>query len=62
MTRKIRSEAEYEQALYDAEFLISMDPEPGSQDANTLELLTEMLEEYENRMYPIESPQEGVES
>lgn len=50
----IHSAEDYERALAAAEKL--MDAEPDTPDADILEVLTLLIELYENRVYPMEAP------
>lgn len=54
--RVIKSEADHRIALGEAERLVSIDPETGSAEAERLELLTVLIEDYEKRHFPIETP------
>lgn len=50
----LKNEAEYKQALHEAELL--MDSKPGSTEENQLEVLSVLIEKYEDEHYPIEMP------
>ena len=52
----IRSEDSYHQVLQEAERLVSRDPAVGSKEAERLELLTVLIEDYERRQFPFEVP------
>jgi len=52
--RPIRSAVDYEDALRAADAL--MDAEPGTPDADRLEILAALIEHYEDRHFPIEAP------
>jgi len=54
--RVIKSEADHRIALGEAERLVSIDPEAGSAEAERLELLTVLIEDYEKRHFPIDTP------
>jgi len=52
----IKTEAEYQSALTELERLIDLDPDPGKKDADTLDLLALLIEDYETKNFPIELP------
>lgn len=52
----IRTEDQYRGYLNDVQVLIARAPAPGSEESDRLELLTVLIEAYENSKYPIESP------
>ncbi len=52
--RPIRTEADYRAALDEIERLF--DAEPNTPECNLLEVLTTLVEAYEQRHYPIEAP------
>lgn len=54
--RVIKSEEQYEEALQLLEELIARQPEPGSADAEHLELLSVLLEHYEKQRYDLGRP------
>jgi len=54
MNRLIKNEKDYERALSRIEAL--MDAEPGTDEMDELELLTALVEMYEDRHYPISPP------
>src|SRR6266851_4172737 len=54
--RVIKTEAEYRAALSAIESLIDLDPSPGTDEANRLELLTLLVEDYESRIVPTTLP------
>lgn len=56
MFKLIKSEAQYEEYLNIAESLIDFNPEPGSKEDDELELLTLLIEKYEDENYPIDFP------
>lgn len=56
INKVIKTELEYEAALNEIERLIDLDPEPGTREADQLELLTLLVENYEAKNYPIELP------
>lgn len=51
----IKTEAEYEAALATIEALIDRDPKRGSEDAERLELLTLLVQDYETKKFPLEA-------
>lgn len=52
----IRSEEQHQDYLAEIERLIACAPLPGSENADSLELLSVLVEAYENKKYPIEAP------
>lgn len=52
----IRSEKQYEEYLEEARLLIGFHPQPGTADADRLELISVLLEAHENQQYPVEAP------
>jgi len=52
----IRSEEQHQEYLLEIERLIACEPQPGSPMADDLELLSVLVEAYENQKYPIEAP------
>jgi len=54
--RVIRSEDDYHLVLQEAERLVARDPASGSRDAEKLELLTVLIEDYERRQFPFDTP------
>lgn len=52
--RPIKTEADYEAALKEIEHL--MNSAPGTPEADRLEILTTLIEAYEERHYPIPAP------
>lgn len=52
----IRSEKQYEEYLEEARQLIALHPRPGTSDSDRLELISVLLEAYENDQYPVEAP------
>ncbi|MBU1077421.1 MAG: hypothetical protein KKH98_09025 [Spirochaetes bacterium] len=56
MIKVIKTEQEYNEALEMAEELIDKDPKPGTQDADKLELLTLLIENYEESHHKIDPP------
>lgn len=52
----IKNEDEYEATLAVAEELVAHDPEIGTPEAERLELLTLLIEDYEKRSFPFEAP------
>ncbi len=56
MTRVIKNAAEYEEALAEVERLVGRDPAPGTPDADRLELLALLVQNYEARLAPPRSP------
>jgi HTH-type transcriptional regulator/antitoxin HigA len=54
--RVLKDESEYQVALHEAERLVALDPESGTKEADRLELLTLLIEDYEKRVFPMEVP------
>lgn len=52
----IKNEQEHKTTLLGVERLVALDPEPGTKDAEQLELLTLLIEDFEKRYFPFESP------
>jgi HTH-type transcriptional regulator/antitoxin HigA len=61
VARPIRTESDYEQALTEIEQLMDLDPDPESPDGERLELLSILVEAYEEQHYPIPTPDDPVE-
>lgn len=57
MVKVIKSEKEYESALAEISTLIDRDPDPGTPEADRLELLTLVVENYESRTFPKRIPE-----
>lgn len=52
----IRTESDYENALREISFYVDNEPELGSEDGDRFEILVTLVEAYEAKHYPIESP------
>jgi HTH-type transcriptional regulator/antitoxin HigA len=52
----IRSEEQHRHYLAEIHGLIAKAPAPGSRDADKLELLSVLVEAFENQQYPVEAP------
>lgn len=52
----IKNEQNYHLILQEAERLVSLDPASGSKEAERLELLSLLIEDYERRKFPFETP------
>lgn len=52
----IRSEEQHQEYLLEMQRLIAHKPQPGSSEAEHLELLSVLVEAYENQKFPIEAP------
>lgn len=52
----IKNEADYHLVLQEAEALVAIDPLPGSNEADRLELLTLLIEDFERREHSFEIP------
>src|SRR5438477_1299924 len=61
--KPIKTESEYEAALAAIETLMDLDPEDGTPQADKLELLTLLVQDYESRVCPIEplDPVDAIE-
>ena len=54
--RPLRTEADYETALAEVERYFENEPRPGTREADRFDLLALVLEDYENKHWPIEAP------
>lgn len=54
--RVIKTEGDYEKALNEVKALILKDPEPGSKDADRLDVLTILIQNYEEKKFTFDSP------
>lgn len=54
--RVIKSDSQYHSMLREAEHLVSVDPNPASKEAEQLELLSVLIEDYEKRNFPFNLP------
>ena len=54
--RIIKTGADYEKAIEEAESLIALDPDPGTDEAERLELLLLLIGDYESQKFPIALP------
>lgn len=54
--RPIRTEADYEWALAEVTKYFDDQPEPGTPDGDRFDVLSTLIEAYEDRHYPIHSP------
>jgi len=52
----IKNNTQYHTMLRDAEHLVSLDPSPLSQEAERLELLSVLIEDYEKKNFPFDLP------
>ena len=57
MVKVIKNEKEYESALAEISTLIDRDPDPGTPEADRLELLTLLVENYESHTFPNRVPE-----
>ena len=53
--RALRTEADYEWALREVESYFDNPPEPGTEDADRFDVLSALIEKYENSQYDIPS-------
>ena len=56
MSKVIRSEDEYQDALDELNRLMALDPDIDSPEGEKLELLALLIEQYESRLYPAGTP------
>src|SRR3954452_4918212 len=56
MTKVIKTEAEYEAALAEIENLMDIDPDPGTPEADQLELLALLVGDFESKRFEIAPP------
>lgn len=54
--RVIKTRTDYKKAVEEAESLIAMDPDPGTGEAERLDLLALLIENYESEKFPIDLP------
>ncbi len=54
--RIIKTSADYKRVIEEAESLIALDPDPGTDEAERLDLLSLLIEKYESEKFPIELP------
>ena len=54
--RIIKNKMDYKKALKEAEILIAMDPYPGTDEAERLDLISLLIEKYESEEFPIGLP------
>jgi HTH-type transcriptional regulator / antitoxin HigA len=52
----LKNDSDYEAALVQAERLVALDPVVGSTDADQLEVLSLLIEDYEKKQFPFEAP------
>jgi HTH-type transcriptional regulator/antitoxin HigA len=52
----IRTKANYKSALTEVSKLVDLDPKAGTPNGDSLEVLSILIEEYESKHFPIESP------
>ncbi|MBV6597688.1 hypothetical protein JL991_18730, partial [Acinetobacter baumannii] len=52
----IRTREQYQAYLDEVHSLIMLNPAIGSPESDRLELLSVLIEDYENKQYPIEAP------
>lgn len=51
----LRTEADYDAALVKIEVCFHEEPEPNSREADRFDLLARLIDDYENRNWPIQS-------
>ena len=54
--RIIKTSEDYRRAFKEAESLIALDPDPGTDEAERLDILSLLIEKYESEQFPIELP------
>lgn len=54
--KPIRNDTELDGALAEVEQYFDNPPAPGTPEADRFEILTELIEAYENRQHPIDAP------
>ena len=54
--RPIHNEADYKASLLDISTLMDLDPDAGSPDGDRLDILATLVQAYEAKHYPIDSP------
>lgn len=54
--KPIRNEKDYRAAMKRIDVLIALDPKEGTQDYDELDIISTLVEAYENIHYPIEAP------
>jgi HTH-type transcriptional regulator/antitoxin HigA len=54
--RPLRTEADYDAALAEVERYFENEPRPGTHEADRFDLLALVLDDYENKHWPIEAP------
>jgi len=54
--RIIKTKTDYKKTLEEAEKLIALNPDPGTNEAELLDLLSLLIEKYESEKFPIELP------
>ena len=59
--KPIRTEEDYQEALQEVEKLMEAQPEPGTPEADRLEVLATLLDAYEARHFPIPEPDDPVQ-
>jgi HTH-type transcriptional regulator / antitoxin HigA len=56
ITRRLRSEADYDAALAEIERYFDKPPKPGTAEADRFDLLALVIEDYERKHWPIDPP------
>lgn len=56
MLKVIKSKADHDSALAAIDRLITLDPEPGTPEADELEVLTVLVKDYESKRFPNQAP------
>lgn len=56
MLKVIKSKADYTAALASIDRLVALDPEPGTPEADELDVLTVLVKDYETKQFPVQIP------
>jgi HTH-type transcriptional regulator/antitoxin HigA len=56
VAKVIKNGAQYDATLAEIDYLLDLDPDPGTEEADRLELLTLLVEVFEQKRFPIELP------
>ena len=54
--KPIKNKTDHQETIGQIEKLMAADPEPGTEDADRLQVLATLAEEYEKRAFPLERP------
>lgn len=56
MAKVIKNRAEYDEVFAEIDALLDLDPDSGTEEADRLELLTFLVEDYESKRFPVGAP------